>query len=88
MGWFGGDKAAEPPEISRLEMVQKTSGQPDQVVTVDVVKKKPTKKICCACPDTKALRDTCITEHGPDSSRCSQLIESHKQCLREEGFKV
>eukprot|EP00983_Pelagomonas_calceolata_P115844 1160244-Pelagomonas_calceolata.AAC.1 len=22
------------------------------------------KKICCSCPDTKKLRDTCITERG------------------------
>ena len=50
MGWFGGSPSEE---ASRLETVQKTPGQPDQVVTVDVVQKKPTKKICCACPDTK-----------------------------------
>ena len=53
MGWFGGSPS-DSQEASRLETVQKTPGQPDQVVTVDVVQKKPTKKICCACPDTKA----------------------------------
>ncbi|KAK9835636.1 hypothetical protein WJX74_004812 [Apatococcus lobatus] len=87
MGWFGGS-SSDSQEASRLETVQKTPGEPDQVVTVDVVQKKPTKKICCACPETKALRDQCITEHGPDSSRCTQVIESHKHCLRSEGFKV
>uniref|UniRef100_A0A061S8Z8 Cytochrome c oxidase subunit XVII assembly protein n=1 Tax=Tetraselmis sp. GSL018 TaxID=582737 RepID=A0A061S8Z8_9CHLO len=50
--------------------------------------KKPTKKICCACPETKKARDECIAEHGADDSRCAPLIEAHKDCLRKEGFKV
>ncbi|MCL7026894.1 hypothetical protein MKW94_019203 [Papaver nudicaule] len=28
---------------------------------------KPKKKICCACPDTKKLRDECIVQHGEDA---------------------
>ncbi len=47
---------------------------------------KPQKKICCACPETKALRDACIGEHGPDG--CAKLIEAHNKCLRKEGFNV
>jgi cytochrome c oxidase assembly protein subunit 17 len=47
---------------------------------------KPKKKICCACPDTKRLRDECIAEHGQES--CSKWIEAHLRCLRAEGFKV
>uniref|UniRef100_A0A0D9VM44 Cytochrome c oxidase copper chaperone n=1 Tax=Leersia perrieri TaxID=77586 RepID=A0A0D9VM44_9ORYZ len=47
---------------------------------------KPKKKICCACPDTKKLRDECIVEHG--ESACTKWIEAHKRCLRAEGFKV
>ena len=26
--------------------------------------KKPKKKICCACPETKSARDSCIVEKG------------------------
>ncbi|XP_057815956.1 cytochrome c oxidase copper chaperone 2 [Cryptomeria japonica] len=48
--------------------------------------KKPQKKICCACPDTKRLRDECIAEHGQDA--CTKWIDAHLQCLRAEGFKV
>ncbi|XP_022854605.1 cytochrome c oxidase copper chaperone 2-like [Olea europaea var. sylvestris] len=44
------------------------------------------KKICCACPDTKKLRDECIVEHG--ESACEKWIEAHKRCLRSEGFNV
>ncbi|KAG8072735.1 hypothetical protein GUJ93_ZPchr0006g44364 [Zizania palustris] len=47
---------------------------------------KPKKKICCACPDTKRLRDECIVEHG--ESACTKWIEAHKRCLRAEGFNV
>ncbi|XP_058097628.1 cytochrome c oxidase copper chaperone 2-like [Magnolia sinica] len=47
---------------------------------------KPKKKICCACPDTKMLRDECIVEHG--EAACTKWIEAHLKCLRAEGFKV
>ncbi|KAI0511286.1 hypothetical protein KFK09_011911 [Dendrobium nobile] len=47
---------------------------------------KPKKNICCACPETRKLRDECIIEHG--ESACSKWIEAHKQCLRAEGFNV
>lgn len=47
---------------------------------------KPKKKICCACPDTKKLRDECVVEHG--ESACSKWIEAHRVCLRAEGFNV
>ncbi|PIN18338.1 Cytochrome c oxidase assembly protein/Cu2+ chaperone COX17 [Handroanthus impetiginosus] len=47
---------------------------------------KPKKRICCACPDTKKLRDECIVEHG--ESACEKWIEAHRKCLRAEGFNV
>ncbi|CAM8910892.1 unnamed protein product [Rhodiola kirilowii] len=47
---------------------------------------KPKKKLCCACPDTKKLRDECIVEHG--EAACSKWINAHLKCLRAEGFNV
>ncbi|XP_038686307.1 cytochrome c oxidase copper chaperone 2-like [Tripterygium wilfordii] len=47
---------------------------------------KPKKKICCACPDTKKVRDECIVEHG--EAACEKWIEAHRKCLRAEGFNV
>ncbi|KAJ4972922.1 hypothetical protein NE237_006096 [Protea cynaroides] len=47
---------------------------------------KPKKKICCACPDTKRLRDECIVEHG--EAACTKWINAHLECLRAEGFNV
>uniref|UniRef100_A0A2P2JXY3 Uncharacterized protein MANES_03G110400 n=1 Tax=Rhizophora mucronata TaxID=61149 RepID=A0A2P2JXY3_RHIMU len=47
---------------------------------------KPKKKICCACPETKKLRDECIVEHG--ETACAKWIEAHRICLRTEGFNV
>jgi cytochrome c oxidase assembly protein subunit 17 len=48
----------------------------------------PKKKICCACPDTKAVRDACVVQHGPESKECAALIAAHNDCLRAEGFNV
>lgn len=47
---------------------------------------KPKKKICCACPETKRLRDECIVEHGEEA--CAKWIDAHLRCLRAEGFNV
>lgn len=50
--------------------------------------KEPEKKLkaCCACPETKKLRDTCIIENGEVD--CQSLIEAHKECMRKHGFNV
>ncbi|XWS11030.1 hypothetical protein CRYUN_Cryun38cG0048500 [Craigia yunnanensis] len=54
--------------------------------TTSGAESKPKKKICCACPETKKLRDECIVEHGEEA--CSKWIEAHRICLRAEGFNV
>jgi steroid 5-alpha reductase family enzyme len=38
------------------------------------------------CAQTKAARDKCCVENGPD--HCQELIDKHKQCLRADGFEV
>ncbi|KAI3703871.1 hypothetical protein L1987_74067 [Smallanthus sonchifolius] len=64
-----------------------TKAPKDQSPTVVAASEtKPKKKICCACPDTKKLRDECVVEHG--ESACSKWIEAHRLCLRSEGFNV
>ncbi|XP_072978865.1 cytochrome c oxidase copper chaperone 1-like [Typha angustifolia] len=68
-------KTADPPVT--------TKGSAEEAPGSDA---KPRKKICCACPETKKLRDECIVEHG--ETACSKWIEAHRQCLRAEGFKV
>jgi len=47
---------------------------------------KEKEKACCACPETKKARDACIIEKGEE--HCGDLIEAHKQCMREMGFKI
>ncbi|KAH8396021.1 hypothetical protein KR222_001877 [Zaprionus bogoriensis] len=47
---------------------------------------KPKCKACCACPETKRARDACIVENGEEN--CTKLIEAHKQCMRDAGFKI
>ncbi|KAJ0593408.1 putative cytochrome c oxidase copper chaperone, cysteine alpha-hairpin motif superfamily [Helianthus annuus] len=67
------------PSALRLTKAQKDQGSTESET-------KPKKKICCACPDTKKLRDECIVEHG--ESACEKWIEAHRLCLRAEGFNV
>lgn len=43
-------------------------------------------KPCCACPETKKVRDACIVERGEEN--CGELIEAHKECMRKMGFNV
>ena len=43
-------------------------------------------KPCCACPETKKVRDACIVERGEEN--CGELIEAHKKCMREMGFNI
>lgn len=66
-----------------LSKSQEGKGQAAIATTPDT---KPKKKICCACPDTKKLRDECVVEHG--EAACSKWIEAHRKCLRAEGFNV
>lgn len=47
---------------------------------------KPKLRICCACPETKKLRDNCMVENGEE--RCQEQIEAHLKCLRKAGFDV
>ncbi|CAF0826954.1 unnamed protein product [Brachionus calyciflorus] len=51
-------------------------------------KPKTEKKLkpCCACPETKKVRDACIVEKGEEN--CKDLIEAHKECMRKMGFNV
>ncbi|KAK3198939.1 hypothetical protein Dsin_022354 [Dipteronia sinensis] len=58
--------------------VATAESQPNQgsAITKSVPESKPKKKICCACPETKKLRDECIVEHGEES--CAKWIEAHR----------
>ncbi|WOL13896.1 hypothetical protein Cni_G22676 [Canna indica] len=70
--------ASALPEASASSQGLTASGSQDN--------SKPKRKICCACPDTKRLRDECIVEHG--EAACGKWIEAHLRCLRAEGFNV
>lgn len=75
---MGGLPTKQPDSALTLAGSQHTGGTEPQP--------KPRKKICCACPDTKRIRDECIVEHG--EAACEKWIEAHRKCLRAEGFNV
>ena len=45
---------------------------------------------CCACPETKAVRDDCFLKNAPEvaDEKCRAVVEAHKACMRSYGFKV
>lgn len=59
---------------------------PQEPIKVVEGQAKPKCKACCACPETKKIRDECIIQHGEDN--CGDLIEAHKKCMRDMGFKI
>lgn len=47
---------------------------------------KSGKRICCSCPETRKVRDSCVVLEGEE--KCKEAIENHNKCLRAEGFKI
>ncbi|KAI8613965.1 cysteine alpha-hairpin motif superfamily [Chytriomyces sp. MP71] len=48
----------------------------------------PACKPCCACPDTRAVRDECVITYGEESAKCQELIAAHQDCMRKMGFNI
>lgn len=67
-----------------------TKNQPEKVLSmnnnVDNAETKPKCKACCACPETKRIRDECVILNGEEN--CSKQIEAHKACMRAAGFNI
>jgi len=67
--------AAAASDVCQLPQSDSRTGEPQK-------KLKP----CCACPDTKKIRDECTLMHGEEE--CGDAIEAHKACMRSHGFNV
>ncbi|OAD54279.1 Cytochrome c oxidase copper chaperone [Eufriesea mexicana] len=52
----------------------------------EVQKSNKPLKPCCACPETKKIRDDCIITQGEEN--CTHYIEAHKACMRSLGFNI
>ncbi|XP_014678885.1 PREDICTED: cytochrome c oxidase copper chaperone-like [Priapulus caudatus] len=62
--------------------MEKCDGKAKECKEEEPKKLKP----CCACPETKKIRDECIIQNGEEN--CQHLIEAHKACMRSLGFKI
>ncbi|KAM3607824.1 uncharacterized protein V6R79_014629 [Siganus canaliculatus] len=58
----------------------------EAAAVTEVTEEKKPLRPCCACPETKKVRDACIIEKGEEN--CTALIEAHKDCMRALGFKI
>ncbi|XP_076645358.1 cytochrome c oxidase copper chaperone COX17 [Halictus rubicundus] len=65
-----------------------TSQKPAEInaLTTNAEKSDKPLKPCCACPETKKIRDECIITKGEEN--CMHLIEAHKACMRALGFNI
>ena len=68
-----------------FRMPSEPAKKPVESIETEETKKKKLKP-CCACPETKVPRDECIMEHGQEN--CTDLIEAHKKCMRDLGFRI
>lgn len=83
---MGSAEVPLPVAVPSSPEIPAVNGGLSAAAAAPATESKPKKKICCACPDTKRLRDECVVEHG--ESACTKWIEAHKRCLRAEGFNV
>ena len=75
-----------PPLTVYLSMSCQSATNVQSVPAINGTKEKPALKPCCACLETKEVRDACIIEKGEE--KCTDLIEAHKECMRALGFKI
>lgn len=68
-----------------MENNQHNEKKENSNIVLDKVTEKALRP-CCACPETRKLRDDCIREKSEEL--CLDLIEKHNECLRSLGFKV
>ncbi|OSX64890.1 hypothetical protein POSPLADRAFT_1135962, partial [Postia placenta MAD-698-R-SB12] len=47
-------------------------------------------KPCCACPETKSVRDDCFLKYDSSEAdeKCRELVQRHIACMRGYGFKI
>ena len=83
---MGSAEVPLPVAVPSSPKIPAVNGCSSAATAAPAAESKPKKKICCACPDTKRLRDECVVEHG--ESACTKWIEAHKRGLRAEGFNV
>lgn len=59
----------------------------EKVNNADINSSMPVKeklRPCCACKETKQIRDNCIFDKGEEN--CFKFIDDHKKCLQDLGF--
>ena len=44
------------------------------------------EKPCCACKETRTIRDQCVLFKGEE--HCHEEILKHLNCLRSKGFEI
>ncbi|KAK9898922.1 hypothetical protein P389DRAFT_188291 [Cystobasidium minutum MCA 4210] len=91
--------ASTPASSPTGQLTPATSQEPVVKASVNpklVSEKNPQGiKPCCACPETKKLRDDCFLKYGSNidedsesKEKCKSIVEKHRECMRGFGFNV
>ena len=74
----------ESSESTGFKTVRSSSYRYAKFITLEPVFR------CCACPQTKSVRDDCFLHYDPSEAegKCSKELQNHIACMRSLGFKV
>lgn len=78
------DVNLEHKDISNIPSNPSNDPTNQEIESGDKIKRL---KPCCACPETRKLRDMCYLQKGGEEF-CLQEISAHKDCMRSLGFYV
>ena len=70
---------------TKIQTANAVPPTPNTTTTANEENKQKCKP-CCACPDTKRIRDECVILNGEEN--CGKEIEAHKACMRAAGFNI
>jgi cytochrome c oxidase assembly protein subunit 17 len=71
---------------NKSEAAAKPASQPN--VLTPEANATPKCKPCCACPETRQVRDECVFKYGDEAIQCQELIKKHQDCMRSMGFNI
>ncbi|KAJ1775422.1 hypothetical protein LPJ54_003704 [Coemansia sp. RSA 1824] len=75
--------------VARLNHKEPTNAGPYSAANSEMICKDDKPKPCCVCLETKKARDVCYFDLGDGAEvKCRYLVEAHKKCMADFGFKI
>ncbi|AET41567.1 copper metallochaperone COX17 Ecym_8287 [Eremothecium cymbalariae DBVPG len=52
------------------------------------IKQEKRPKPCCVCKVEKESRDECLLFNGLESTKCKELVDKYRSCMKGYGFEI